>query len=83
MWTECSKYDLQRSTRRSRAMKLKCYGRLQKQDVNSLLRIILDNTGGNETGKARDLLVDLCRSYLEHSVHIWVVDFQRYMLWFF
>ena len=57
-------------------MKLKCYGRRQKQDVDSQLRIILDNTDGNETGKARDLLVDLCRSYLEHSVHIWdVINF--------
>ena len=45
-------------------MKLKCYGRRQKQDVNSLLRKIPDNTDSNETDKAPDLLVDLCRSYL-------------------
>jgi hypothetical protein len=64
-------------------MKLKLYGRRQKQDVDSLLRIILDNTGGNETGKARDLLVDLCRSYLEHSVHIWVVIYFCDRMWDF
>ena len=64
-------------------MKLKCYGRRQKQDVDSLLRIILDNTDSNETDKAPDLLVDLCRSYWENSVHIWVVIYFCDRMWDF
>ena len=64
-------------------MKLKCYGPRQKQDVDSLLRKIPDNTDGNETGNAPDLLVDLYRSYLEHSVHIWVVIYFCDRMWDF